>query len=664
MFVEGAARALHNARPTWVGGSRWTSVCGIVLPLLLGLCASAQAAAGPIVDLLGGPYANCPGSGCAKGDYRWSSDAIVSAGSWVLSASDGHFTSADVGKRGVALDWYAGNGTSGCWSGWACFKGVSCQFTISAVNSPTSITVSPVAGCGSSGIGFNSSGNSYWSVYSDDSKPLANAVNAASGGMLTVASNYKGGIYTGVTIPAGTTVSCANGGTFFEPKLNTATTILMQPGNNVTIEGCTFDGTEPTSGPWYDPRREYNVIIAIWGSNGVTIQNNLFKNIWATYVVGSSGGSNATITHNTFQNNAYYAIQLNRIGGTNPGTYVTYNSVIDCFMGAEDASGVSGSPNQNQYWEYNTVYVGPAGGSGYYRTQKALGLWNAGSVWISGGTSASGGTPNAEEYLGVYVEHNYICGKDSHLNPAPSGTPYTKSYGETVINNTCENGCNQTPITGACPPSTSSSGSIALKQDAAVEGSAVPSVSVAFPSPNTAGDFIIAFVRMSTATQTVSVTDSLGNAYVDAVHQVQTSDGHQIHLFYAKNVRAGSNTIKAVFSAANNHPWLAIYEFSGLSTTSPLNLTTSAQGYGTSANSGTITGTGGEQLLFAAAGFTGGWSGTAATGSGYTQGLADTNSSRASTEYAITSSFSGSHSGAFNPLSTSTNWSCAMATFH
>src|SRR5690348_14804408 len=114
-----------------------------------------------------------------------------------------------------------------------------------------------------------------------------------------------------------------------------------------------------------------------------------------------------------------------------------------------------------------------------------------------------------------------------------------------------------------------------MVQSAAVEGSGVPSVSVAFPSANTRGNLIIAFVRMSTASQTISVSDSAGNVYTDAVSQAQTSDGHQIHIFYAANVTGGANTITASFSGTNNHPWLAIYEFSGVT---GLEQTAAAQG--------------------------------------------------------------------------------------
>src|SRR5205823_752558 len=111
---------------------------------------------------------------------------------------------------------------------------------------------------------------------------------------------------------------------------------------------------------------------------------------------------------------------------------------------------------------------------------------------------------------------------------------------------------------------------ISTVQKNSIEGTGVGSVSVPFTSNNHAGNLIVAFVRMSTTWQTVNVTDSAGNVYTDAASQGQTADGHQIHVFYAKNIAGGANTVNAAFSSTNNHPWLAIFEFSGLSTTNPL----------------------------------------------------------------------------------------------
>src|ERR1700682_4828247 len=203
---------------------------------------------------------------------------------------------------------------------------------------------------------------------------------------------------------------------------------------------------------------------------------------------------------------------------------------------------------------------------------------------------------------------------------------------------------------------------IGLVQANAIEGSGVGSVSVTFPTGNTVGNLIIAFVRMSSTGQSVTVTDSVGNAYVDAVAQVQTMDGHQVHIFYAKNIVGGANTVKATFSATNNHPWLAIYEYRGLSTTNPLDQTASAQGSSATPNSGaTATTVSANELLFAAIGLPSRYTGTVTAGSGYTMLQQDTNTSRAGNE-AVAVTSTGAYAATFN-VSPSTNRTAVLATF-
>jgi thermitase len=209
----------------------------------------------------------------------------------------------------------------------------------------------------------------------------------------------------------------------------------------------------------------------------------------------------------------------------------------------------------------------------------------------------------------------------------------------------------------------SSGGSgIALVQSGSVQGSASKSISKAFGRANTAGNLIIAFVRMSTTTQTVTVKDSLGNTYADAVSQTQTTDGSQIHLFYAKSIKAGANTVTATLSGSNSHPWLAIYEYSGLSTSAPLDKTAHGQGTSASPNSGaTGTVSAATELVFAGLGLPSTSGATVTAGSGYHLEQQTTSTSRAANEDRLTTS-TGSYSGTF-ALSGSTNWSAVVATF-
>jgi hypothetical protein len=206
---------------------------------------------------------------------------------------------------------------------------------------------------------------------------------------------------------------------------------------------------------------------------------------------------------------------------------------------------------------------------------------------------------------------------------------------------------------------------INLLQSASVQGTAVTSVVRPFPSANTAGNLIVAFVRMSTTSQTVQVTDTAGNVYTDAVSQVQTADGHQVHVFHAKNIVGGANTVTATFSASNNHPWLAIYEFSGLSAAAPLDQFARAQGSGTAPNSGlTPATTSAKQLIFAGLGLPSSSTVTALAGSGYS--LQQVNASPGGTSPAANESMvvnsSGQFAGTFS-LSGNANWTAVVVTF-
>jgi hypothetical protein len=242
-----------------------------------------------------------------------------------------------------------------------------------------------------------------------------------------------------------------------------------------------------------------------------------------------------------------------------------------------------------------------------------------------------------------------------------SGTPTGTGTSNITVQVTDANS-----LTAAKPLSltinTSSGGGIGLVQQNAVQGSAVGSLSVAFPVSNTAGNLILAFVRMSTTSQTVTLSDSAGNTYVQAVAQLQTSDGSQIHLFYAKNILGAPNTVTATFSSTNNHPWLAIYEEKGLNTTNPLDQTAHAQGGNTSPNSGaTPTTTSANELVFAGTGLPSSYTGTQTAGSGYTLLQNDTATSPAANESMLVIS-TGSYAATFT-LSTSANWSAIVATF-
>jgi hypothetical protein len=202
-----------------------------------------------------------------------------------------------------------------------------------------------------------------------------------------------------------------------------------------------------------------------------------------------------------------------------------------------------------------------------------------------------------------------------------------------------------------------------LIQSNAAGGAGVGSLSVGFPSNNSNGNLIIVFVRMSTTYESVAVSDTAGNNYAAAVSQAQNADGHQVFLFYAANINGGANSVTATFSSSNNHPWLSIYEYSGLSQINPLVQAVHAQGSDASPLAGFISTTDPSALAFVGSGFPATLfsMGTVTSGPGFTMLQQDTAQERGATEAEILPG-PGQYQAGFT-LSSATNWTAVAAVF-
>ena len=285
------------------------------------------------------------------------------------------------------------------------------------------------------------------------------------------------------------------------------------------------------------------------------------------------------------------------------------------------------------------------------------------SVSYSQVVQASGGeTPYAWKVISGSLPDGLTLDASSGAISGTPTTAATSNFTLQVTDNSSPQQSASQPLSITIKPM--ASGGIALVQSASSQGSGLPAISQAFASANTAGNLILAFVRMSTNTQTVTVSDSAGNTYADAVHQLQDADTSQIHVFYATNVRAGANTVTAMFSGSNNHPFIAIYEYSGLSTTAPLDQTASVQASTSVPTCGpTPTTTSSPELVFSGLGLPSSSSLNVTGGSGFVLEQQDTIAygSRAATEdeklnsqAAVTATYG---------LSGTANWSCVVATF-
>ncbi|HET7213288.1 MAG TPA: IPT/TIG domain-containing protein [Terriglobia bacterium] len=149
-------------------------------------------------------------------------------------------------------------------------------------------------------------------------------------------------------------------------------------------------------------------------------------------------------------------------------------------------------------------------------------------------------------------------------------------------------------------------------------------LSVPYTSSQKAGNLNMVVVGWNDTTSAVSsVTDSLGNSYILAVGPT-TASGARQSIYYAKNIKGGSNTVTVTFSQAAAYPDIRILEYSGASTTSPVDVAAAAVGSSTTASCGPVTTTAANELIFAADTIA---TGTPGPGSGFTARIITTHDS-------------------------------------
>jgi Cep192 domain 4/Abnormal spindle-like microcephaly-assoc'd, ASPM-SPD-2-Hydin/HYDIN/CFA65/VesB-like, Ig-like domain len=228
---------------------------------------------------------------------------------------------------------------------------------------------------------------------------------------------------------------------------------------------------------------------------------------------------------------------------------------------------------------------------------KTVTLSNTGNAALTLSSIALTGT-NAADFAqsnncGSSVAAGASCTLSVTFTPSASGT---RSATLSVTDNA-----------SGSPQSVSLSGSavvpgvLAFIQENDAEVNSGATVSVAFNSPNAAGNLIVAYLIWSN-TGTVSVSDSTGNAYVSAQSATKWSGSqYSAQVFYARNIAGGSNTVTATFgTAVSSFGLLYIHEYSGLDAANPLDVSTAASGTGSAMNSGTATTVSPVDLLFGA----------------------------------------------------------------
>ncbi|HKW24223.1 MAG TPA: IPT/TIG domain-containing protein [Terriglobales bacterium] len=118
------------------------------------------------------------------------------------------------------------------------------------------------------------------------------------------------------------------------------------------------------------------------------------------------------------------------------------------------------------------------------------------------------------------------------------------------------------------------------------------SISVSFSAAQTVGNLNVVVVGWADATSTIqSVTDTNKNVYVLAAGTNASTSGAPAvsqAIYYAANIKAGSNTVTVTFSQNPKDEDVRILEYNGLDTTAPLD-TTAGSMIGNTTNCGTAT---------------------------------------------------------------------------
>ena len=192
---------------------------------------------------------------------------------------------------------------------------------------------------------------------------------------------------------------------------------------------------------------------------------------------------------------------------------------------------------------------------------------------------------------------------------------------------------------------TTSTATPTFVQQASVASAAAATSSVlAFGSNNTLGNTIIVAVSWNTVSSlTPTCSDSQGNTYSAIVLETDDPDNSQSGICYATNIKAGANTVTVTYGASVTYRALAIHEYSGIATTSPVDTdatnaatgTTTTNAYTSTTAATTTSG----DLIFGYFVDETGSTATATAGTGFTQRTDNTTlTSPATTEDMVQSS--------------------------
>jgi len=202
---------------------------------------------------------------------------------------------------------------------------------------------------------------------------------------------------------------------------------------------------------------------------------------------------------------------------------------------------------------------------------------HATTIRLSGGSLPAGGSCSLSVKV-LATAAGQLNNTTGAIRSTPGGTGATSNTATLTVN---------TPIT--------------LVQDASLDVGINSYGSLAFTSPNTAGNWIGVVVRAGESNEVFTVRDSAGNMYRKAIQRNVTGSpgGESLAIFYAESIAGGANTVTVSGSVSDTTLRFAILEYSGVAASSSLDRVVSAQGSSATPASGVLTTTTNGDLLLA-----------------------------------------------------------------
>jgi hypothetical protein len=228
--------------------------------------------------------------------------------------------------------------------------------------------------------------------------------------------------------------------------------------------------------------------------------------------------------------------------------------------------------------------------------------------------AASGSVGNVQltwtastDSVGV-TQYNVYRATVSGFTPSSStliGTSATTSYSDAVAPGiyyylvTAQNAVDHVSQPSNQASATSLS-DIRLIQDATSGSeSSLANLSVAFPSANTAGNFLIITGTAARPRSSLTISDTAGDVFVTALGPVSDpSQDVTAYIWYVANAKGGANTVTITPTGGADALELHVSEWFGINSASPVDQTASATGSGASISSGAQTTTRNGELIY------------------------------------------------------------------